>query len=151
MTITRATLTDVETITTHRRAIFFETGYRDERQLNDMCAGFRPWLRSRISTQEYLGWFVVDPEGKVVSGLGLWLMDWPAHVIGPGLPRANILNVYTRPESRRQGMARALIVSALEWCRDHRIPRIRLNATEQARGLYQSLGFQPTNEMQLRI
>jgi GNAT superfamily N-acetyltransferase len=151
MIIARATVDDIETITAHRRAIFFETGYHDEQLLDAMCDAFRAWVWSRIANEKYLGWFVLDQHGDVAAGLGLWLMDWPPHVIGPGSPRGDILNVYTRPESRRQGLARALMAEALEWCRVNGIIRVRLNATTDAEPLYQSFGFTPTHEMQLQI
>ena len=151
MTITRATLDDVETITAHRRAMFFDMGFHDEPLLDAMSAGFRSWLRARIPTGEYLGWFVVAEDGQVASGLGLWLMDWPPHFIGAGSRRGNILNVYTRPESRRQGTARVLMDVALDWRRANRIASVILHASPDGKPLYESLGFQPTNEMRLLL
>jgi len=92
MTITHATVDDADTIAAQRRAMFFDMGYRDEALLDGMCGAFQPWVRPRIVSGEYLAWFVTE-NGRPVSGLGLWLMDWPPHVIGPGSPRGNILNV----------------------------------------------------------
>ncbi len=60
-----------------------------------------------MGDREYLAWFAVDSSGTIAAGLGLWLMDWPPHMIGPGPWRGNILNVYTRPENRRHGFGAA--------------------------------------------
>ena len=151
ITITPATVDDVETITAQRRQMFVDMGYRDEGVLDAMCERFAPWVRRRLEEGEYLAWFARTPEGEVVAGAGLWLMDWPPHVVGPGTRRGNILNVYTRPENRRQGIARALVQAALEWCRAHHIVYVILHSSDEGRALYQSLGFQPTNEMRLLL
>jgi GNAT superfamily N-acetyltransferase len=142
---------DTETIVAHRRAMFSEMGYRDEEVLDKMCLAFRPWLERKMQTGEYLAWFAVSDDGTVAAGLGLWLMDWPPHMIGPGAPRGNILNVYTEPHARRLGLARLLMETALAWCRDHGIRAVILHASSDGRRLYESLGFKSTNEMRLEI
>jgi GNAT superfamily N-acetyltransferase len=144
-------LDDASTVVAHRRAMFREMGYRDEQALDKMCEAFRPWLELRMQRNEYLPWFAVDQDGYIAAGLGLWLMEWPPHMIGPGAPRGNILNVYTRPESRRIGLARRLMEAALEWCSLHGVRAVILHASDDGRRLYESLGFKPTNEMRILL
>jgi GNAT superfamily N-acetyltransferase len=135
--------------------MFREMGYRDEAALDKMCQAFRPWLERRMRHNEYLAWFAVeqavDHDGAVAAGLGLWLMDWPPHMIGPGAPRGNILNVYTRPESRRMGLARRLMDAALAWCSLNQVRAVILHSSDDGRQLYKSLGFEPTNEMRILL
>ncbi len=142
---------DAGVVVAHRRAMFREMGYRDEQALDRMCVAFEPWLVGRMQTGEYLTWFAVGADGTVAAGLGLWLMDWPPHMIGPGARRGNILNVYTEPQSRRRGLARTLMETALAWCRDNGIRAVILHASSEGRALYESLGFKSTNEMRLEI
>ena len=122
-----------------------------EAALDAMSVQFLPWLRRKMEAGEYLAWFAVERNGGVAAGIGLWLMDWPAHMVGPGSPRANILNVYTQPEHRRRGLARALMLTAMGWCRENGIRAVILHASNDGRALYESLGFQPTNEMRLML
>ncbi len=129
--------------------MFREMGYRDEAALDKMCEAFRPWLGRRMRQNEYLAWFAIDQDRNIAAGLGLWLMDWPSHMIGPGAPRANILNLYTRPESRRMGLARRLMDAALAWCSLNRVRAVILHSSDDGRRLYESLGFEPTNEMRI--
>jgi len=143
------TPSDTETVILHRRAMFREMGYRDEEAMNKMCEAFRPWLARKMRDDEYLAWFAVDSTGDVVSGLGLWLLDWPPHMLGPGPWRANILNVYTRPESRRNGLARRLVETAIDWCRAKGLSTVILHASDAGRPLYASMGFQPSTEMRI--
>jgi GNAT superfamily N-acetyltransferase len=150
-TIRPATHDDIETLVMHRRAMFFEMGHRDETVLDTMTAAFRPWLLARMETREYLAWVATGSDDSIVAGLGLWLMDWPPHMIGPGARRGNILNVYTEGAHRRRGLARRLMEVALDWCRSNGISAVILHASNDGRALYEKLGFKPTNEMRLLI
>lgn len=147
--IRSGTLEDAAAVVTHRLSMFRDMGYADKTMLGDMAANFDSWLRWRMESQEYLAWMAVDCGGSVIGGVGLWLMDWPPHPIGRGSRRGNILNTYVRPEFRRQGIARALMETALAWTRANGIDCIILHASEDGRRLYESLGFAPTNEMRL--
>ncbi|HWC99182.1 MAG TPA: GNAT family N-acetyltransferase [Candidatus Sulfopaludibacter sp.] len=148
--IITATLDDLDTIVRHRASMFRDMGHRDEAAIHAMTDAFEPWLRRKMAAGEYLAWLVVE-DGQTVAGLGLWLMDWPPHMIGPGSPRGNILNVYTEPAYRRRGLARGLMQQALDWCRDHRIHSVILHASPQGRPLYEGLSFYQTNEMRVEL
>jgi GNAT superfamily N-acetyltransferase len=151
MTIRQATLDerDLDAIAHHRRAMFFDMGHHDQRALDAMSARFRPWLRGKMQNGEYLAWFALAPDDSIAAGLGLWLMDWPPHMIASGRWRGNILNVYAEPAYRRQGMARALMKQALTWCAANEVDAIILHASNEGRSLYESLGFVAGNEMRL--
>ncbi len=78
--IRAGTIEDRAAIAAHRREMFFEMGYRDDVALDAMTAAFLVWLRQRMTDAEYLAWVAVGPDGAV-AGLGLYLMDWPPHMI----------------------------------------------------------------------
>jgi GNAT superfamily N-acetyltransferase len=151
VTIRQATLdeSDLDAIVHHRRAMFFDMGHHDERALDVMSARFRPWLRGKMQNGEYVAWFALAADGLIAAGLGLWLMDWPPHMIAAGPRRGNILNVYTEPAHRRQGLARALMQKALAWCAGNGVDAVILHASDEGRALYESLGFTRSNEMRL--
>jgi GNAT superfamily N-acetyltransferase len=151
ITIRLGTIDDAEAITSHRRAMFYEMGHRDDAALDAMTAAFLPWLLPRLANKEYLAWVAVGPDGSIVAGLGLWLMDWPPHMIGPGARRGNVLNVYTEHQFRRQGIGRRLMATALDWCRANSIRAVILHASDDGLKLYQQLGFRSTNEMRLML
>jgi ribosomal protein S18 acetylase RimI-like enzyme len=140
---------DAAAIVEHRREMFRDMGRNDETKLAKMSAAFEPWVRQRMESGEYLAWMAMAADGSIAGGAGLWLMDWPPHVIGSGARRGNILNVYVRPDSRRRGIARALMETALEWTRENGVDCVILHASDTGRALYESLGFAATNEMRL--
>ncbi|HEY7351669.1 MAG TPA: GNAT family N-acetyltransferase [Terriglobales bacterium] len=78
-------------------------------------------------------------------------MDWPPHMVGSNPRRGNILNVYTAPEFRRRGIARRLLDAVLDWCNVNKVDFVILHASDEGRSLYQSLGFQPGNEMRIKL
>jgi GNAT superfamily N-acetyltransferase len=149
--IRRATLEDAAIIAGHRHRMFLDIGKHDPQKLEGMTEAFRPWLEARMTSGDYLGWLAMAADGSVAAGLGLWLMDWPPHVLGAGSRRGNIINVYTEAAHRRQGLARLLLNAALDWCRANAVDVVILHASEEGRQLYESAGFQPTNEMRLML
>jgi GNAT superfamily N-acetyltransferase len=150
-TIRRATIADTGTISGHRRAHFSDMGFDDPDALDAMSQHFRAWLEPRVESGEYLTWLAIASDGAVAAGLGVWLMDWPPHVVGPGARRANILNVYTEPQFRRRSLAELLMQAALDWCRENGIRAVILHAGLDDRSLHESMGFFPTNEMRLML
>jgi len=131
--------------------MFHDMGYHDIAVLDSMMAKFLPWLEAKMVSGDYLAWLAVTAGDRVVAGAGLWLMDWPAHIVGSGARRGNILNVYTEPEFRHRGLARRLMEAAMDWCRVNRVDFVILHASPEGRGLYESLGFQASNEMRIKL
>ena len=151
ITIRTAEPGEAAVITGHRRAMFAEIRPTPEERLDAMAAAFEPWLEERMGRGEYQGWLAVTPEGEVVGGAGVWVMDWPPDTVSFEPRRANILNVYVAPGYRRRGLARALTQAALDWCQQQRVRIVILHASEAGRPVYTGLGFAPTNEMRVTL
>jgi GNAT superfamily N-acetyltransferase len=62
-----------------------------------------------------------------------------------------IIGVYVRPEFRGRGVARALSSASLEWLRGTGCKKAKLHASPFGRGIYESLGFTNSNEMELTL
>lgn len=137
---------DSDTIVHHRRRMFEDMGLTDLAALDQSDAHFRIWLRERFAHGEYIGWFAVVNE-QVVAGSGVWLMHWVPSPRSPQGKRAYILNIYTEPAYRRQGIARHLMQTILAWCQAQGYAGAILHASAEGRPLYESMGFTLTNEM----
>lgn len=145
-----ATVRDLEAILHHRRRMCEDMGHRDAAALDAMVADCRPLLRRWLEDGLYRGW-LAEREGAVVAGGGLIVSTWLPNAADPQDRRATILNVYTEPAHRRQGLARALMEVMLGWCRDDGFRAVTLDASEDGRALYESLGFRPTPQMRLDL
>ena len=73
----------------------------------------------------------------------MWIMPTFSHPTGK---RAHLMNVYTRSEYRRQGIARKMVNMLIDetWKRD--ATEISLDATTMGRPLYESMGFTNSTE-----
>ena len=149
--IRSASIVDLDTLVAHRRSMFRDMGYTDEGVMDSMSAKFRVWLLARMDSGDYRAWLVSGPDGSIAAGAGLWLMDWPPHMIGKSSRRGNIVNVYTESSFRRRGLARLLMETALAWCRVNGVDTVILHASPAGRSLYEEMGFKATNEMRMHL
>ena len=67
--------------------------------------------------------------------------------VQPAGMQALIVNVYTDPAWRRQGLAELIMRTILAWCQETGMVSVALHASSQGRALYERLGFEASNEM----
>jgi GNAT superfamily N-acetyltransferase len=146
-TIRRATPHDLATIAMHRRRMFEDMGHADDAVLVAAEPLYTRWLQERLENGRYLAWFITTTDRAVVAGAGLWLLDWPAGILGIEPYRGYILNVFTEPPFRKRGFARRLVEAIMAHCAAEGIRVIGLHASVEGRSVYEALGFKPTNEM----
>jgi len=158
-TIRLATPEDVDAIAEHRARMFDEMGQVPPDAFEILRAKSRERLRDLVIRGEYIGWLAIPTQRPdiVAGGAGVQLRE----VLPHPLPRAAegnkiadgrhaiILNVFTEPEWRRQGVAVLLLQRIIDWARTERLDRLVLHASEAGRSLYERLGFVYANEMRL--
>lgn len=110
---------------------------------------YAAWVAQAMNQGTYLGW-LAEQQGDVVGGCGLVLLDWGPTRDDPNPCRGRIVNVFTAPTVRRQGVARRLLDHALEEARQRGLRTLSLGTTEMARGLYEQAGFRPSGSELLR-
>jgi GNAT superfamily N-acetyltransferase len=145
-----ATPYDLRHILHHRRAMFEEIGFTDPVVLAQVETLSREYLLDALGNGDYKAW-LVESDGDVVAGGGIVLALWPGYPGEALAKRAWILNMYTEPGARRHGLARKLMQVMLDWCRANGFNSVHLHASPFGRPLYESLGFEPTNEMCLHL
>jgi GNAT superfamily N-acetyltransferase len=158
-TIRLATPEDVDAIAEHRACMFEEMGQVPPGAFGILRAKSRECLRDLLTRGEYIGWLAIPAQRPdiIAGGAGVQLRK----VLPHPLPRANeenkiaegrhaiILNVFTEPDWRRQGVAVLLLQRIIDWARTERLDRLVLHASEAGRSLYERLGFVDANEMRL--
>ena len=73
----------------------------------------------------------------------MWIMPTFSHPTGK---RAHLMNVYTKSEYRRQGIARKMVNMLIDETWKRGATEISLDATTMGRPLYESLGFTNSTE-----
>lgn len=90
---------------------------------------------------------VLAMEGDQVVGCAtmcfLELMPTFSHPAGK---RAHLMNVYTDPSRRREGIAARMVSMLIEEAWNRGATEISLDATESGRPLYRKLGFRDSDE-----
>jgi GNAT superfamily N-acetyltransferase len=151
------TVGDAAVVARHRASMFHDMGAITAGLVDRLIEMTGVRLQEAIAQGEYVGW-VASPAhepDRVVAGAGVQVrrvLPFP-HLRADGRAevaygrQAIVLNVYTEPEFRRQGMARALMHEVLAWARITDVESLVLHATPEGRPLYEALGFAATNEM----
>jgi GNAT superfamily N-acetyltransferase len=131
---------DLDALVHHRVAMFTDMGVAMEAPA--LRAAFRAWLLGAMPAGDYRAWVAETATGDIAAGAGMSLLRWPP---GPnpaaGDRLAFIYNVYTEPAHRNRGLATSLMETIHSWCTEHGVHALALNASTDARHLYESMGY----------
>jgi N-acetyltransferase len=154
--IRRATVEDAGVIAQHRARMFHDMGEISDEAYDAFLAASQEWTERGLTSGEYISWLAA-PKGEpdfIVAGAGVQLRQVPPHPCRPARDgqfakgrHAIVLNVFTEPGWRQRGAATFVMEEILRWAREEKLDRLVLHASDQARSLYQRMGFIPTNEM----
>jgi len=148
-----AVVADIPALVSHRRRMF-EDMYaqkdvvRNRAAYDAMDTAYADILRYEIPAGSTRAW-VIDDGGIIAASGALKFTDWLPRPDGQRRGLVYVHSVYCAPEYRRQGLARRILQAMIAYCHENGWPRISLHASDMGRGLYEELGFQPTNEMRL--
>jgi len=149
ITFRLTTPADVDLLAQQRGAMFLAMGRVPEGEVDALVQASRPWFQGLMDRNEYVGWYALHGERIVACG-GIHLRDDPPRVSSYRIGRwGHIINIFTEPEYRRRGLARMMMEIILDWAEAEKLDRVTLTAAPAARGLYESLGFTATADMQL--
>ncbi len=153
LTLRLATIDDIPVLVSHRRKMFEDMAalkgeQHDRAGLDAMDVTYTVILRYEIPAGSTKAW-VIEDGGRIAASGALKFTDWLPRPDGSRRGLAYVHSVYTEPAYRRMGLARRILTAMIDDCRDNDWPRISLHASELGRGLYENLGFKPTNEMRL--
>ena len=85
-------------------------------------------------------------DGRALGCATMCYMELMPTFSHPSGKRAHLMNVYTNPALRRQGIARRMVSMLIERAWNRGATEISLDATEAGRPLYRALGFRDSGE-----
>ncbi len=136
-TLRRATVADAAELTRLRGHMHRSMGDEPTPGWAQRC---EDTLARRLPTESFVA-FVVEVDGRLVSGGCGWLEE---HLPSPyqlDARRGHIASMSTDPSARRQGHGRAVLAALMAWFAERDIPRIDLRATPDGLPLYTAAGF----------
>ncbi|MDE7478019.1 MAG: GNAT family N-acetyltransferase [Lachnospiraceae bacterium] len=108
------------------------------------------YYKRALVTGEHIAYLVYN-DGKFVGTGGVSFYQVMPTYHNPSGRKAYIMNMYTAPEYRRQGIAYKMLDLLTAEARKQGILQIALEATDMGRPLYEKYGFVPAkDEMELR-
>lgn len=105
------------------------------------------WIEEHFG-QDFFAW-LADLDGEPVASAALMWFPHPPGRLSPAGTEAYVLNVYTRPDARRMGLARALMERVVEEARAAGVRRVWLRASDDGRPLYEAMGFEAGHYLEL--
>jgi ribosomal protein S18 acetylase RimI-like enzyme len=146
----RATPGDAALLAQHRASVWHEVGDWDEALLAPQIPIWTAWFRDALEADTYVS-FVAEEDGAAIASGSLLIQ---VAIPRPGFAsdrEGRVQSVYVVPAARQRGVANALMDAILEYARSARLIRLTLHPSDEARGLYESLGFAALDEMGLRL
>ena len=92
-----------------------------------------------------------EENGKTIGCATLCYLEIMPTFSHPTGRRAHLMNVYTAPNYRGQGIARCMVEMLIEEARRRGITEISLDATASGRPLYRKLGFRDSAECMVLV
>jgi len=109
------------------------------------------YLATHIESDAYRVW-VAEDGGRIVGMGGLVVVDRPPHPRSRRAGEGFIVNVYTLPRWRGNGVGRAIMDALVIEARKLRLRRIYLRTSDEGRVLYERMGFRdPGNYLSLDL
>ncbi len=145
-----AVAADIPTILEHRLAMLaavFPDDGSGRPTVDDVQEANRAWIEAHFGLDFFV--WIAERDGQALASAAILWFEHPPSQINPIGREAYVLNVYTEPAARRQGLARQLMERLLEEARAAGVGRVWLRASDEGRALYESLGLAPSNYLQV--
>lgn len=152
LTYKKATLEDID-ILTETRIIVLRAANQlaQELDMSEVREQSYKYYKKALGQDTHVAYLVFDGEDFVGAG-GVSFFEVMPTYHNPTGKKAYIMNMYTKPEYRRQGIAFQTLDFLVEEARGRGIKAISLEATKMGRALYEKYGFiSMMDEMELVV
>ena len=121
----------------------------DEEDMSEVEKQSREYYKRALQTEKHIAYLVYENERFIGAGGVSFYQVMPTYH-NPSGKKAYIMNMYTAPEYRRQGIAGRTLDLLMAEAKERGVLQISLEATEMGRPLYEKYGFSAMrDEMEL--
>ncbi len=155
-TYKRATIEDIDMLTKTRIEVLRAANrLSDDADMSEVEKQSRIYYEKALCNNTHIAYLVFDSIGNencfVGAGGVSYFQVMPTYH-NPSGNKAYIMNMYTKPEYRRKGIALKTLNLLVEDAKSRGITAISLEATDMGRPLYEKYGFlKMKDEMELPI
>lgn len=144
-----ATLSDISIIASLKLKMFKEVGM--EHVLKETFIQEVERIYKKLYEKGEAQHFVIEDKGEIIACAGAFIKEDIPYCFYKESPYGFIGDVYVEQPFRKQGHARGLTADVIDWFSEREIKTIRLLASDNARKLYESMGFKGTDQMILHL
>ncbi|MEH2104651.1 GNAT family N-acetyltransferase [Nostoc sp.] len=142
----QANLQDLEALIQLRLQLLREAGdIKGESNTTNLTEATRKYLGEKMPSGEFLAW-VAEVDNQIVATSGLVFFQRPPYNGNLSGLEAYVMNVYTIPMWRGQGIATALLKEIISFVRATEAKRLWLHTTEDGKRIYEKLNFVSTSK-----
>ena len=142
----KATLKDIDLLTKSRIEVLrAANGFSDDADMTEVKHQSYEYYRKALHDSTHTAYLVFNSDRFAGAG-GISYYQVMPTFRNPSGNKAYIMNMYTRPEYRRQGIARRMLDILIKDAKARGISFITLEATPMGRPLYEKAGFVPLND-----
>ena len=139
-------LQDLEALIQLRLELLREAGdIKGDSDTANLAKATRKYLGEKMPLGEFLAW-VAEVDSQIVATSGLAFFQRPPYNGNISGLEAYIMNVYTIPMWREQGIATALLKKIISFVRATEARRLWLHSTEGGKRVYKKLSFVSTSK-----
>ena len=148
----RATMEDIDELVRTRIIVLRAANkLSDDEDMSVVEEESYAYYRRALESSEDIAYLVYD-NGKFIGAGGVSFYQVMPTYHNPTGKKAYIMNMYTAPEYRRQGIAFHTLDLLVKNARKQGISQITLEATEMGRPLYEKYGFvKMEDKMELKV
>ena len=140
ITYRKATVNDIDNLAKIRSIFIMEATGCSETERGEMETANKIYFKRALSDDSFVAWFALDGD-RIVATSGLSFSVVPPALHCRDGKTAYIMNMFTFPEYRKQGIGTELFKRTVEEAKSRGYKRITLNATDMGKPLYQKYGF----------
>lgn len=136
-----ADITDADVLAKIRSIFLAEANdVKSKQEQEETEIANKEYFRKALADESFVSWVALDKE-KIVATSGLCFYIVPPSVKCPDGKTAYIMNMFTFPEYRKQGIGMELLKRIVDEAKKRGYKKVTLAATEMGKPLYLKYGF----------
>ena len=122
----------------------------DEEEKDKIKISLENYFNGHIEKDDFFG-IICEHSGEVISVAFMTICEWPANRTFINGKIGTILNVYTYPKYRKNGIGTNVVKKIIDEAKKLNVSIINLLATEDGKNVYRKLGFIETEDKSMRL
>jgi GNAT superfamily N-acetyltransferase len=152
MVYRRARIDDIPTLVDFRVRFLNELNHHSENDETKIVRdSLLEYFNKAIPSNDFIAW-LAEYDGKIIANSGMVLQQIPARYGGVESGKLGyLLNFYTIPEARKNGIATVLLSKLIDEARSLGLKYLYLHASEDGINIYRRAGFVEPEQPELKL